>query len=117
MNQGEENSVTDLIRAAFNTEFWRNGPGSQVYRELRKLEQQLKTQKRDAAKFRAIEMLGGTAHAARGWNAVRDINPRFDRSTGCKDINCFEDLPAALQLQYVLFADGVLDGVPFSRHR
>jgi len=66
----------------------------------------------------ALAAYGGTAAAEAGWNALRQHNPKVDRSTGERDINSFDELPHALKLNYAAFAFGVLNpGAKLSKAR
>ncbi|MFE5790671.1 hypothetical protein [Rhodococcus erythropolis] len=60
----------------------------------------------------ALAAYGGVAAAEAGWNALRQHNPKIDRSTGMYgesgEIRTFSDLPFKKKLEYAAIAFGVL---------
>jgi hypothetical protein len=65
---------------------------------------------REAAELAAY---GGIAGAEAGWNALRQHNPKVDRSSGVQgpegEVHSFKDLSHKLKLGYAAFAFGVLN--------
>lgn len=61
----------------------------------------------------ALAAYGGVAAAEAGWNALRQHNPKVDRSTGvygeAGDVHTFSDLPFKKKLEYASIAFGVLN--------
>ncbi|MFD6517622.1 hypothetical protein [Rhodococcus sp. NPDC060176] len=61
----------------------------------------------------ALAAYGGTAAAEDGWNALRQHNPKVDRSTGvygeAGEVRTFSDLPFKKKLEYAAIAFGVLN--------
>lgn len=65
---------------------------------------------------------GGIAAAEAGWNALRQHNPKVDRSTGvygeAGEVRTFSDLPFKKKLEYAAIAFGVLNpGAKLSKAR
>ncbi|MCW2092443.1 UNVERIFIED_ORG: hypothetical protein M2328_005723 [Rhodococcus erythropolis] len=118
-------SLPDNVYGARYAAAWLGSVGEELKaRELEAAEAAQELAEAEAAEEKASEQAavlaayGGTAAAEAGWNALRQHNPKVDRSTGERDINSFDELPHALKLNYAAFAFGVLNpGAKLSKAR